>query len=584
MRSELWIFAPILLALAAGGGRLAMIVHRLGPDLREQASRQQRAVLTIPAQRGDILDTNGRVLAGSIRRPSIYVDPALVSDPRYAAWSIAPVLNLPPEWLESLLLERREDRFVWVKREINAEELEAFKTVQQNRRLSAFGVRWEPRRDYPFEQLAAAVLGFVGAEQRGLAGIEQSYDAVLMGRDGRRESTVDARRRRLRARPGDEIPPRDGASIVLTIDAHLQQSAEMHLNAAVKEHKARWGVAILMDPQTGEILAMANAPGFDPANPVPKELAGKPEEALERIRNRAIADAFEPGSIFKPFVAAPALEAGLVRMDQRFTIGGREHRFGSRIIHDTKPHDVLTLSGVISKSSNIGMGMLGDLCGNGRLHEFVRRFGFGQLTGIKLPGEHAGLVAPFSTWTKYSTQSIPIGQEIGATPLQLLTAFCPLANDGTLYQPRIVRGVIGAQGEILADESEPVVMRRVLQSDTARRFRSALVDAVNGGTGTNAQLKTHQVFGKTGTAQYSSPGRRGYVPGQYVGSFMGGAPAEDPRVVVLVTICQPGGRYYYGGTVAAPTAKNILADALLYMRVPERPPVLSPANRDEPSD
>jgi cell division protein FtsI/penicillin-binding protein 2 len=237
---------------------------------------------------------------------------------------------------------------------------------------------------------------------------------------------------------------------------------------------------------------------------------------------------------------------------------------------------------VISKSSNIGMGMVGERCGNERLHEFVRRFGFGAATGIRLPGEHAGLVQSFPRWTSYSTQSVPIGQEIAATQIQLVTAFSVFCNDGILYRPRIVRGVISETGETTEDNSTPVAVRRVLPSALVREFQErALVEVVNDGTGKRAQLEGYQVFGKTGTAQVAQPDGRGYLSDEHVGSFVGGAPAGNPRVVVLVSIYRPSGRKYYGGTVAAPTVREIIADTLEYMQVPPDPSRVDPPPEEQ---
>jgi cell division protein FtsI (penicillin-binding protein 3) len=328
-----------------------------------------------------------------------------------------------------------------------------------------------------------------------------------------------------------------------------------------------------MDPHSGEILAMATLPDFDPVEPIAVGLSEqRHREAVERLRNRVVSDSYEPGSIFKPFIAAPAVEAGLLRLDERFAIDGPTHRFGRRTIKDTHTYEKLTGHEIISKSSNIGMGMIGARCGNELLHEFVRRFGFGDPTGVRLPGEHGGLVQSLSRWTDYSTQSIPIGQEIGVTAIQIVTAFSAFCNGGVIYRPRIVRGVIDADGQTFEDNSRPIAVRRVLPEDLAREFRlCALVETVNNGTGDQAQIAGYQTFGKTGTAQVAFPDGRGYMPGEHAGSFVGGAPADDPRVVVLVTMYRPSGDKYYGGTVAAPAVAAIIADTLEYMRVPRDP-------------
>ncbi len=573
MRAATIILSLAALALLGGGGRLIYLEETQGAELRRKAEKQQAGSFVIPAQRGDILDAAGRVLAGAKRRPSIYADATLVDDPRYAAHSLAPVLGMRPSELERLLLEKRERGFVWIQRDISDATLTAFNDVRRARRLNAFGVVYEPKRVYPFGTMAAQVLGFVGADQHGLAGVEQQFDAILSGSDGKQAAVVDARRRLLRQRFDEYEPPRDGHSVVLTLEAHIQQRTEYHLKNAVDTFKSGWGMAVVMHPGSGEILAMATYPAFDPADPFPNAQVGPlAAEALEITRNRAIADAYEPGSIFKPFVAAPAVEARITRLDEVYAINGPQHKFGSRIINDTHAYGALTLREVISKSSNIGMGLLGARVGSPRLHEFVKRFGFGEATGVTLPGEHTGLVNPLASWTDYSDQSIPIGQEIGATPLQLLNAFSVFCNGGVLYRPRIVRGIIAADGTLVEDHSAPILVRRVLEVQTARKFRlEALVEAVRTGTGKRADIADYQVFGKTGTAQVASAIRRGYEPGAYVGSFLGGAPAEEPRAIAIVSIYKPSAGGYYGGTVAAPAVGAILADTLAYMGVPPEP-------------
>jgi cell division protein FtsI (penicillin-binding protein 3) len=380
----------------------------------------------------------------------------------------------------------------------------------------------------------------------------------------------------------------DGATLVLTIDAYIQQVTQKVLGETVAKYGAEWGAAVVFDPQSGEVLAMATMPDYDLSAPVPPGFAemseAKQEEFRARWRNRAVTDCFEPGSVFKPFVASCALDEGLVRIDEVFAVNGPVRNFGRRTIRDTHAYGSLTLHEIISKSSNIGMGMVGGRCGMERLNRYVRSFGYGDITGVGLSGEHTGLVQDFSRWNpSFSPQSIPIGQEIAVTPIQVVTAFSVFCNGGVLLRPRLVRGVIGPDGETLADTSRPIPVRRVLDEHTTEVFRKrALVETVTEGTGKTARLDEYQVFGKTGTAQIARPGGHGYLPGKYVGSFVGGAPSDNPRAVVLVSIYKPSKEGYYGGTVAAPAVKEILAETLAYMQVPPELAVDNGTERETP--
>lgn len=574
VRTGFILYAGGTVLMLACAGKLVALELRDGSRQRAQAQTQQTAHVPISAQRGDILDTRGRILAGSIRRPSIFADPTLIRDIRYAAHTVGPVLGLDSNELERKLTDNRKRQFVWIKRLISDRELEAFQRIRRGKKLRGLVVTYEPQRQYLSQnrRLASHVIGFVGADQHGLAGIEQSFNEQLSGKDGRRTVTVDVHKRRIDSRVSEYVPPKDGASVVLTIDVEIQERTEQHLKRAVEQYEAEGGSALVMDPRTGEILAMANVPDYSPENPIPSGLsAAQLDAAKGRLLNRAVSGAYEPGSVFKPFIMSCAIEQGLTHFGERFTINGPVRQFGPRLIHDTHAYGSLLAEEIISKSSNIGMGLLADRCGNGRIYEYVTRFGFGSATGIALPGEHPGILRPLEQWNSYSTQSIPIGQEIAVTPLQLANAFCVFSNGGLLYQPRVVRGIVAADGHVIEDRSRPIVVRRVLEEATAREFRfKALVRTVNSGGGRKAAIEGYQVFGKTGTAQLAGADGRGYVQGKYQGSFVCGAPAEDPRVVVLVSIFVPHGRAYYGGTVAAPTAGKIMADTLAYLRVPKQ--------------
>ncbi len=560
-------------ALLAGATRLVLVEYRDGEGLRERAARQQTATIAIPAQRGSIYDARGRLLAGSKRISSVFVDPAICPDPRYASTSIAPVLGLAPGALERLISENAKRRFVWVKREITEAEERDFAAVRKARGLHCFNIQKETRREYPLGARAANVVGYVGARDAGKDGIELTFDKVLRGHPGKRTVTVDVFRRRVHSDESAYEPARNGNSVVLTLDTFIQAKTEQHLESAVTTHKADWGTAVVMDPHSGEVLAMASYPTFDPSAPIPPGTRAQVSAALERRRNQAVANAYEPGSIFKPFIVGPAFDEQLVRLNEVLRINGPVRMFGRRPIKDTHTHVSLPVYGIISESSNIGMGLIGAMCGNERLYEYVTRFGFGHRTGIELPVEHDGLVHAFRKWTSYSTQSVPIGQELLVTPIQLVSAFSAFCNGGVLYRPRIVRGVLSPDGDVVEDRSNPVVVRRVMSPDAARAVRlRALAETVRTGTGDEAAIPDYQVFGKTGTAQVAGvDGKKGYSAKAYMGSFLGGAPLREPRVVVLVSLFRPKGPSHYGGTVSGPAVGAIIADVLDYLQVPAEP-------------
>ena len=571
------MFVLAAAALLACGVRLAYIQIGEGPAWAALAEKQQVRTYRIPATRGSILDSEGRPLAISLRRPSLFVDPTLLTDIRFAAHSLAPILRTTPEEIESTLQRAAAQRtadgkpsaFEWLQREITIDQSDRINEICEARGLRAFGIQDELVREYPQGRLASHVLGFFSAGGAG-GGVELQYDKEMRGKDGSRTVVIDQSHNRLSSTEDGQVAPVDGHSVILTIDSHIQKITERHLRAAMDEFKADWGLALVMDPHTGEVLASAGLPDFDPARPIPPGAPEAETAAIEALRNRALGVVYEPGSIFKPFVAGPAFDQGLARLDDVFEINGGTRMFGRRAISDTKSHSRLSLVGVIAQSSNIGMAMLGDRLGAARVHQFVSSFGFGKETGIDLPGEERGILRPLDQWTSYSPQSIPMGHELAATGIQLLAAFAVFANDGVLFQPRVVRGVVSARGATVADHSKPLAVRRVMSPEGARAFRSsALVEVVREGTGKRATIPDYQVFGKTGTAEIAATNRKGYkTDGSYVGSFIGGAPADDPRAIVLVSIYRPRGGKYYGGTVAAPSVGAILADTLSYLRVP----------------
>lgn len=563
-RREQILSQLVILLIAAGLlamiGRVFYIQRAYGNMLAEKAIRQQRVVLPLPARRGYITDCNGRILAGSVQEHSVFADPDVIGEENFVevADRLAPVLHLNAPELEAKLKEKSEKRFVWLKRKITREETEEIKKLK----LEGVGLVGEPVRNYPMGDVAAHVIGYCGADQIGLDGLERSFNARLAGEDGYKEIISDVRRRPIDAPPEAYIPPRDGYSLMLTIDSVIQGSAQTHLKAAIEKYQAKAGLAIVMDPRTGEILALANWPTFDPNH--------YNQVTVENRRNRAITDPFEPGSIFKSMVASAALDRKSVRIDEVFHCENGLWVIGKRMLHDHHPYGTLTVKEIVVHSSNIGMAKIGVKMGNPTMFAALKAFGLTERTGIDLPGEDPGLVPPFKKWNSYTTTSIPMGHEAACTAIQLLNAFCSILNEGKLMRPRVVRGVLDSGGNVVEDHSQPIFVRQAMAPETAKLFTQDVMAAVvNSGTGRKVRMEHYQVVGKTGTAQIPRFGHKGYEDGAYVSSFMGGAPASAPRLAVMVSVFRPKRSIgYYGGTVAAPAVRDILADTIAYLGLP----------------
>ena len=534
----------------------------VGEDWRALAQRQQGQRIELPAKRGSILDRYGRVLAGSVRGRGVFADPKILEDVPGAAGKLAGVLGVEAGELRAVITNATNERFVWLKQDVSAEVAEQVLELG----IRGVGVQGYQQRLYPQGALAGQLLGFVGAEGDGLEGLELQFEAELKGQTGWQRRTADPKRKPLWSAQKDYQPPRDGASAVVTIDSAIQQYAEEELGGACQTYRAKWGVAVVMNPQTGEVLAMASWPGFAPVEFSQVE--------AELRRNRCVTDVYEPGSTFKPFVASMAMEAGLFGLDDVIFCHNGVYRTGSRTLHDHGAgYGDLSFEDVVVHSSNIGMAIIGQRLKNKRLYEGIRSFGFGEKTGVGLAGESVGLVWPLDDWTSFSTTSLPMGQEIGVTALQLVRGFSAIANGGLLRRCEIVREVVSASGEVVwraVPESQP---RRVLSAETARKMRErVLANVVRRGTGHRARLDAWGVFGKTGTSQVADSEKGGYLADAFVGSFVAGAPLERPRVCVLVSVGQPERSLgYYGGMVAAPAVRTILEKTLAYLGVEPEP-------------
>ena len=545
----------LAIALLAWGvvvvGRLVQLQIARGPQYRARAQKQQQRRIEVSPRRGAILDREGRELAVSVEVSSVYAIPEEVEDPAAAADALGRILPVPREELAQRLRQPR--AFVWVHRKIDPV------TASAVRELELRGIRLVPetKRFYPKGNLAAAVLGFVGTDDKGLGGLEHFYDETIRGKPGEIIALTDARRSTYGEAETTGRAPEEGASLALSLDSGIQFAAERELEAGLADFGARSGAVVLLDPITGEILAMASAPGFDPNR--------FNHFSAETRRNRALADAHEPGSTFKIVTGALALEESLVAPDDVIETGDGTIRIANTTIseHDGKRFGPLTLAGVFEHSSNVGIIRVGLRLGPQRLYQGARAFGLGDTTGVDLPGENRGIFRPLARWSALSNAEIAMGQEVSLTPLQLARIGAVVANGGLLVRPRLMTRVLHPDGRVEAAPASPPV--RVLSAATARKLRDILVGVVLRGTGTKAAIPGFVVGGKTGTAQKAGIG--GYLPGRYVPAFVGFAPAENPRVVGVVVIEEPHGRYHYGGDVAAPIFARVVSQALAILRV-----------------
>jgi cell division protein FtsI (penicillin-binding protein 3) len=561
--------------LAAWGvvvvGRLIQVQLVRHDHYVAKAQRQQERTLALNPVRGSILDTRLRVLAESIAAESIYADPQAIADRRAVARALArvPGLGLTARELETKL--KGDGSFAWIARQLPLE------VTAEVRKLKLPGIYFMEahRRTYPRTMLAANVIGYVGVDGDGLAGIEHSFDDYVKGTPGKVTLLKDARKGVYLVGGDGANRPRDGQHVVLTIDSVIQFMAERALKNAVERYRAAGGSVIVMDPNTGDILAMASAPTFDP-----NRFRDSPPAAW---KNRSVQDAYEPGSTFKIITAAAGLEERVVTPSQVLDCGNGEITIANITIreHDAHRYQLLSFEDVIVNSSNVGTVRVGLALGQERFHQWIRRFGFGEKTGLPLPGESPGLLRRTQRWTMVSPASISIGQEIGVTPLQVIRAVSAVAKGGELVEPRIVKRVIDDEGQTVYEppQRKPV---RVMSEKTAALLNEILKNVVTRGTGTNAALAEYVAAGKTGTAQ-KAIGRGGYVDGRYVGSFAGYVPADQPRLAILVVIDEPRPEHY-GGTVAAPAFREIAEGALRYLGVPPslpsrsigvRPPLLA---------
>ncbi|MFA5160285.1 MAG: penicillin-binding protein 2 [Candidatus Omnitrophota bacterium] len=513
------------------------------------AHRQHYLTIDVPPSRGSITDRNGKEFVTNLKIPSIYAVPRALKDEERTdlGREVAKILGLDRKWVMERL--SRDKSFVWLKRRVTFEEAEKIRRLK----CPELGVLEEYKRFYPQGTMLAQVLGFSTVDNQGVEGIERSMDGDLRGKPGKRVTQRDALGREIKAFEMKSLPVIDGNRVVLTIDQHLQYLTEKALERAFRQWKARGAWAVVINPKTGEILAMANQPGFDP-----NHYASAGPDAK---RNRAITDMYEPGSVFKIVAASGALNEGAVTPETVINCENGKWNYGFKVLHDVHPYGMLPMMEVIVKSSNIGAVKIGFKMGSQNFQNYVKNFGFGTSTGIDLAGEAPGYTRPLAQWSKTSPYNIPMGQEVMVTSLQMVTALSVIANGGYLVKPYIVSKVQDPAG-VTIKEKKPFIKRRVIKPETAATMREILTQVVERGTGTKAKIPDVLAGGKTGTAQKILPGGRGYSHSAFISSFIGFAPADNPRYAMVVVLDEAH-PLYYGGTVAAPVFKEVMAAALL---------------------
>lgn len=546
----------LLFFLLSGFGvilfRLVSLQVLQAAELTARADRQHQKSVTLEGVRGAVTDRHGKVLAMNVEVPSIFGVPTSLDSPANAAKSLSSVLHIRREDIEKKL--RQDKHFVWLARKVEPEKGRRLEQLS----IDGIGMVMEGRRFYPKGPLLAHVLGFVGMDGMGLEGLERRYESQLHGEKRLTILQRDALGRTVFPKGLREQVPAAGHALTLTIDEVIQYIAEKELEEAVDHARAKSGTIIVMEPQSGAILAMAVSPRFDP-NAVASLTA-------DRWRNRALTDTYEPGSTMKVVVAAAALEERVMMPGSMLFGENGRMTVANTTIHDHEKLGWMTFAQMMQKSSNIGAAKTGILLGQQRLYRYLQAFGFGQRTDIDLPGEVAGLLKSPREWGRRSLASISMGQEVGVTPMQMVSAVSAIANDGVLMKPYVVSGVSDQKGQPVK-EIRPQVRRRVVSPATARTLTTILEGVVASGTGTKAAIPGFRVAGKTGTAQKVDPRTGAYSSVLSVGSFVGFVPADAPRLAMIVVIDEPQGEAW-GGVVAAPVFRRVGEQVLTYLGVP----------------
>ena len=563
-----------MVLLAVLGGRLVWLQGIAGSPYAEVASSQRMRTNVIVAPRGTITDRTGQPIALSMDARAVYGEPRIIAKaaclpdakvpctPTTIAAALSPVLGVPAAELQSKL--SRASAFVYLARGLDPA------VGRQIRELSlvGIGVLQEPKRMHPGGDLAVSVTGFTDREGRGLAGVESSMQNVLAGTNGKTRAEVDNAGRVIPTGISSTVSPQPGRDVQLTIDRDLQWYAQRVLAAKVAETEAVNGTALVMDVRTGEVLALATAPTFNPD----ARSSGVSPEALKNV---AVSDVYEPGSVNKVITAAAALEAGVVTPASEVVVPPT-YQVGRHTVHDAEEHGVerLTFAGVLAKSSNIGTVMVAQKVGPQKLYDAMRRFGYGEKTGLGLPGESRGLLPKPGDWSGTSIATIPIGQGVSTNVVQVASVYATVANGGVRVTPTVVRAIGDDQGRMRS--APAATTRRVISSAVAQQLRLMLEAVVSEeGTAPLAAVPGYRIAGKTGTAQRVVNGR--YAAGNYTSSFIGFAPADAPRLVTAIVLQGTGRRGYYGGSTAGPVFKDVMSFALRSLQIPPTGTVAPPA-------
>lgn len=522
----------------------------------ERARAQTEIVVQVPIYRGSIYDRQGRLLAMSVPQRSLFADGEMVANPQKAANLLAPILQESAPAIQSKLTRtsknNRQRRFIWLKRELTDQQANAVADLN----VAGLHLIDEYRRFYPSRQIAGQLLGFVGSDGTGLEGVEKAYDQVLRERFQATGQQRDGLKKRLAFESKTVSTNQERPGLSLTVDSYLQYLAERELEEAVKKYRAKSGEVVVLDTRTFEVLAMANWPAFNPNN--------YRQEVADTWRNRSITDLFEPGSTFKVFLVAGAIEEKTVSTTDRIYCENGKYRLASHTINDVHPYGWLTIPDLIKHSSNIGASKIAVQLGQERYHRYIRGFGFGAKTGIDLPAEAKGAVRHWKRWRPVDLAAAGFGQSIGVTTLQLTAAVASIANGGVWMQPILAQGFLDQSGQ-WSPAHDSRTSRQVVRKKTAGQVRDMMVEVTKpGGTGVQAAINGFAVAGKTGTAQMLDPGSKRYSSTRYISIFTGFAPADNPRIAISVVIHEPHGAIY-GGVVAAPVFHDIAAQALPYL-------------------